>query len=110
MLLGSNKKKFIIFFISNTVLSLILLFLSFYLYSVVMNSFEHGTITWTQNILINIGRAISTYLIAIVFLFPEHIRISFFGSIISYISAFIMTIPITLFIYVLLNKRSRIRS
>lgn len=60
-----------------------------------MHAFDQGAVSWSQNILINIGAFLSNYLIAIVFLFPESIRNSFFGGIISYVSAFIMTVPIT---------------
>jgi hypothetical protein len=72
-----------------------------------MNAFERGVTSWFQNMLINVGEVILNYLVAIVFLLPENVRDSLFGGLISYISAFIMNMPVTLLVFFLIRKVSK---
>lgn len=104
MFLNFNKRKIFILLVSNLLLSMVFLFFSFYTYSVAMNAFEQGTASWFQNVLISIGIGLLDYLIALAFLLPEGMRDSFFGGVMSYVSAFIMTVPVTLLISFLIRK------
>lgn len=100
-----NKKTLIIFLILNLLLSALLLIVSLYLGNTVMETFDRPEeFTFWKKLSYHVGDSMLCYLMAFVYLLPETIRYSLIGGIISYISIYIMTAPITLGLFFLFKR------
>ena len=100
-----KKKSLIIFLLINFLISLSLLFLGLWLGSIGMQKFDRPQdISQLDEFLLSLGSCISGYLMAFVYLLPKAIRYSSIGGVLSYISTFVMTIPLTFGLFMLFGR------
>lgn len=90
--------------ITNLVLSITLLLISSYMHSFVMYGMDSGLLPFSYKIISYTGEWLTFYFLLPGFLLPNYIAHSFVGGILAFVSAFIMTIPITVGSIFILNK------
>jgi hypothetical protein len=104
----SSRRKIVRFLIFNLILSIVMIFFSLFLMSFAMDGFKEGLpMTQTQNVLSAIGGVLAKYFMILAFLLPAHLRKSGLTGPLSYISAFITTLPISFIVYYLYRKTFR---
>jgi hypothetical protein len=100
-----TRKKIVKFLVFNLILSIAMIFFSLYLMSFAMDGFKEGLpMTKTQDILSAIGGILAKYFMIFSFMLPSNLRMSCISGPLSYISAFITTLPISFIIYYFYRK------
>ena len=100
-----SRQSTSMFLIFNLILTILLLIVSLSFSNLVMKYFDSpAEFTFAKKALYHIGDLMAKYLILPIFLIPKSFRYSLIAGILSYISAFIMTLPITFVIYFTYRK------